>query len=75
MNAVVTDNRNDWVELNHISHQSDQGGGCSSNTRELHQYHGGGGGEGLRDELVVNDDNSNKAHVVTIGESSLLKLI
>ena len=66
----------DRVELNHISYdssQSGQGGGRNTSTRELHRNHGGGGA-GLRDEPTASDDSSTKAHTITRGESSLLKI-
>ena len=76
MNAVVTDSRHDRVELNHISHessQSGQGGGRSTITRESHQKHGGGG-TGLRDELIESDDSSSKVQAAIRSESPLLKV-
>ena len=76
MNAVETDNRHDWVELNQVLHEYPQlgrGGGRNTNIMESQRNHGRGGGAELRDEPSTSDDSSNKAPVATRCESSLLK--
>jgi len=75
VNAVVTDSRDDRVELNHILHQSGQGGSAAPVLgNHIETTVDEVGGEGLRDEPAANDDNLNKAHAPIKGESFLLKV-
>jgi len=73
MNAGIIDSRNDWVELNHISHQSSHGGDCASGSSVSCLSYGGGGETGFLDKSDVVNDNSSKIHVACRGESSPLK--
>jgi len=76
MNAVITDNMYDKVELNHISHESPQsghGGDRGIITSVSLRNHGGGDGAGLHDKPVANDDSSKKGHTAIKSESSMLR--
>ena len=53
VNAVITDNKHDQVELNHILHQSGQGGGRKAGTRASCRSQDGGGGSGLCDSSAA----------------------
>jgi len=72
--SLVTDRRHDQVELNHISHQSGQGGGRGVDTHASRQRQGGGGGSSFCDGLAVADGNSSKVHATGQVRSSPLKI-
>jgi len=73
---MIANGKHDWVELNHILHESPQsghGGGQGINTGASRRNHSSGGGASLLDEPTTNDDSSKKAHAAIRSESSLLR--